>query len=75
MKKLPKPNHEYGYPPSQIKEILRKLNIDEKDFGKACGVNTMMLDKETGEAILYECDMERALWKLGHKLGKYHMWD
>jgi hypothetical protein len=74
MNSLPKPKHRLGYPISQVKDILKKLNISWEQFGGAFGVNTYAISKK-GEPIYYECDVERALWKLGHKLGKYHLWD
>ena len=74
MNKLPKPKHKYGYSESQVKEIMKKLNIPWKIFEEAFGVNTVAV-AENGESILYVCDVERALWKLRHKLGKFHIWD
>ena len=73
MKKLPKPLHEYGYPSSQLDLILKELKIDKDLFADSFGVNTCVLDK--GELIYYVCDVERALHQLGHKLGKFHLWD
>jgi len=72
---LPKPTHKYGYPLKQIKEILEELGIDEKEFNKAFGVNTVGVDEKTDEHILYPCDVERALWKLGSRYGKWYPWD
>ena len=74
MNKLPKPKHRLGYPKSQVNDILKKLNISKEEFNNAFGVNTCAVSK-TGEIIIYPCDIERALWKLGHPLGKYHLWD
>jgi len=75
MKKLPKPKHIYGYPNSQLKQILLKLEISEEAFDKAFGVNTCCFDEKLNETIIYVCDVERALYQLGHKFGKYHAWD
>jgi hypothetical protein len=74
MNSLPKPKHRLGYPISQVKDILKKLNISMERFDDAFGVNTCAISKK-GEIIYYKIDIERALWKLGHKLGKYHLWD
>jgi hypothetical protein len=75
MNKLPKPNHKHGYPQSQLDVILKELGINKKKFGKAFGVNTCGIHEKTGETIYYVCDVERALHMLGHKLGKFHIWD
>jgi hypothetical protein len=56
------------------KIILKELGISWDKFGEVFGTNTMCMGKN-GETILYKCDVERALWLLGHKLGKYHWWD
>ena len=74
MKSLPKPEHVYGYPPGQLKAILKELKISRRKFDKAFGVNTCILN-EKGELIVYPCDVERALYILGHKLGSPHEWD
>lgn len=74
MTKLPKPKHELGYPASQLKTILKELHISLKAFDKAFGVNTCSLS-ETGETIYYVCDIEKALYILGNKLGKNYLWD
>lgn len=75
MDKLPEPEHKFGYPESQIKMILKELEIDEKDFNKSLGINTVTLDGETGDTIYYVCDVERALYVLGYKFGKNYEWD
>ena len=74
MKELPKPKHKYGYPLSQVKEIMKELGISYAKFSKAFGVNTYSVS-ETGEIVIYPCDIENALYKLGCKLGKFHLWD
>ena len=75
MKKLPKPKHKYGYPKSQLKEILKDLKINPEVFDRVFGHNTMTLDEATGETIFYVCDVEKALNKMGHQLGRFHPWD
>ncbi len=75
MNKLPKPKHKLGYPSSQLDEILVELKINIDDFSSAFGVNTCALDETTNETIYYPCDIERALYKLKHKLGKNWLWD
>lgn len=74
MEKLPKPTHGLGYPSSQLDSILKELKINKKTFSDAFGINTCAVS-ETGEGIYYRCDIERALYKLGHKLGKPHPCD
>jgi hypothetical protein len=75
MKKLPEPQHEYGYPSSQLDVIIKDLGIKPKEFNNAFGVNTCGVHEKTGEIIYYVCDVQNALYKLGHKLGKWHPWD
>lgn len=75
MNKLPKPKHRYGYPSSQLNRLLKIWKIPEKVFAQAFGVNTCAIDDKTGEIIYYVCDVERALYQLGHKLGRNHLWD
>lgn len=76
MKKLPRPNHKYGYTKDQIKEICKSEKIKEKDFWKAFGINTCpVIDEKTNEVAYYPCDIERALYILGNKMGKNHLWD
>jgi hypothetical protein len=75
MKKLPEPQHEYGYPSSQLDVIIKDLGIKPKEFNNAFGVNTCVINEKTGENIYYVCDVQNALYRLGHKLGKWHPWD
>lgn len=75
MDKLPKPDHEYGYTPKQIKSLCRELGFTQKEFNRAFGVNTCAVG-DNGELILYPRDVESALYKMGYKkLGKNHPWD
>jgi len=74
MNKLPKPNHKLGYPKSQLESIIEDLGITKSKFYKAFGINTCAIS-ETGETIVYPCDVERTLWKLGHGFGRFHVWD
>ena len=71
---LPKPEHDSGYTQKQIKEICAERGITDDEFEEAFGVNTCLLDDKLG-VIYYPCDVERALYKLGKKDGKYHLWD
>lgn len=71
---LPKPEHEYGYTKKQVLQICRERKIHHKKFWSAFGVNTCMFDKKLG-VIYYPCDVERTLYKLGHKDGVNHLWD
>ena len=71
---LPKPSHKYGYTKKEVLDICRERKIHHNTFWKAFGVNTCMLDKELG-VIYYPCDVEKTLYQLGKKDGKYHPWD
>ena len=73
MKRLPKPKHKLGYTAKEVFSICKKLDVDILKFNRAFGVNTCGVIK--GEVIYYVCDVERALWVLGCKFGKYHSWD
>lgn len=70
---LPKSKSKYGYTNEEINKIIKDNALDITKFWKAFGVNTCMLLK--GQYIYYKCDIERALYKLGCKLGKNHAWD
>ncbi len=72
-KELPKSKSKYGYTHKEIDQIIKDNALDTTKFWKAFGVNTCMLLK--GQSIFYKCDIERALYKLGCKLGKNHAWD
>ena len=71
---LPKPKHDYGYTKEQILQICRERKIHHAKFWSAFGVNTCAVDKEMG-TIYYPCDVERALYQLGSKDGRFHSWD
>ena len=71
---LPKPKHKYGYTGIQINQICKAKNIDTYVFWETFGVNSCMLDKKLG-TIYYPCDVERALYQLKDKDGKWHEWD
>lgn len=74
MKKLPKPKNKYGYTSKELENICKKLKIDTNIFNETFGVNTVMVTKE-GKTIYYVCDVLRALYILGHKLGRDIPWD
>lgn len=71
---MKKPKDPLGYQDFEIKKICDERGIAEKDFNKAFGVNTVAIGKD-GKGRYYVCDVERALWKLKAKGGKYHEWD
>ena len=73
MNKLPKCKGKYGYTQKEVHDICHKLKIDTRKFWVAFGINTCALVK--GESQYYPVDIERTLYKLGHKLGVNHMWD
>ena len=71
---LPNPKDKLGYTENEIISICKKRKINIKDFNKAFGVNTAAIGKDNTSRY-YRCDVERALNVLGHKDGKFHMWD
>jgi hypothetical protein len=73
MNKLPKSKSKYGYTKEEVEKILVKLNIDKSKFWLAFGINTCALIN--GKIRYYKCDIERTLFELGNKLGKYYEWD
>lgn len=74
MNKLPKPIDKLGYNIEQVKKICRDNNLSEELFWNKFGVNTCALAKD-GSYRFYQCDVERALYLMGCKLGKFHLWD
>jgi hypothetical protein len=72
---LPKPSGTYGYTDQDIAEICSIYDITEEQFGVAFGCgNTCAID-EQGRTNYYVCDVERALYNLGHPEGRFHVWD
>ena len=71
---LPDPADPLGYTSEEISAICKQLKVDLKKFNKAFGVNTCAVGKD-GRSRFYRCDVERALYTLGCKGGKYHEWD
>ena len=71
---LPKSKDKLGYSIEEIRNICKKRNITNKAFNKAFGINTCSLGKD-GFPRYYRCDVERALYYLGNKDGKYYLWD
>jgi hypothetical protein len=71
---LPKPKDKHGYTTEEIDLLCQKYKISRKKFSNAFGINTCMIAKD-GTVRYYRVDVERALWKLGIKDGKYHEWD
>jgi hypothetical protein len=71
---LPEPKGQYGYTKQELQQICVDRGITFKKFNSVFGVNTVAID-DNGEINYYECDVERTLYKLGHKDGKFHMWD
>lgn len=72
---LPKSKHRSGYTEKEIEAICKEKGIDIQKFWVAFGVNTCMIDEDNNEVIHYHCDVEKALWQLRDKDGKYHPWD
>ena len=72
--KLPKSKDKLGYSDKEIDQICKDLSIDRKVFGRALGINTVAIAKD-GTSRTYQCDIERALYKLKCSGGKYHPWD
>ena len=72
---FPPPNHKHGYTALWLDLCLIVMCIDSKKFWEAFGVNTCVLDKKLEMNVYYIVDVERALYKLGHKAGVDHEWD
>lgn len=70
---LPKPKDKRGYTTEEINLICKERKISNKRFNDAFGVNTCGYDGKT--CYFYPCDVERALYNLGNKDGKFHIWD
>ncbi len=75
MKKLPKPRYKQGYTEPELRRICKHLLISIESFWEAFGINTCGLSKSGKTTYYYVCDVEKALYKLGSKLGKDHLWD
>lgn len=71
---LPPPDAQYGHTWKQVLKICRDRGIHWKTFAKAFGRNTCSID-DNGEINYYTCDIEKALYQLGCKDGKDHIWD
>jgi len=71
---LPKPKNPLGYTSKELQNICKDRNIKFEDFNKAFGRNTCAMTPK-GIVLYYPCDVERALYKLGNKDGKFHEWD
>jgi len=70
---LPKPKSKYGYSQKEVEIICQERNIKIKDFWRAFGVKTVIV--EEGENRYFICDIERTLYKLNCKDGKFHLRD
>lgn len=71
---LPKPQDKLGYTIEEINSILKKRKISKLKFAKAFGINTVAIGKDNKHRY-YTCDVERTLYLLKSKDGKYHEWD
>jgi len=63
-----------GYSNEEINKILKDNNLNLEEFWPAFGICTCLITTK-GEYRYYKCDVERALYKMGSKLGKDHLWD
>jgi hypothetical protein len=63
-----------GFTDEEISDLLEQLNVNEKRFNKAMGVNTvMMID---GNTIHYHTDIESALNQLLNGKSQHPLaWD
>ena len=53
---------QYGFLPNELKDIISKFpNINMKKFDDAMMGNTCMMDEDTQEAIMYHCDVYKAI--------------
>jgi len=63
-----------GYSNEEINKILADNHLSVEKFWKAFGINTCLITT-TGEYRYYKSDVKRALYKIGSKLGKDHLWN
>ena len=63
-----------GYTSEEISKICKERKISSNKFWEAFGINTVAISKD-GSYRYYRCDVEKALWTLKHKDGKFHLWD
>lgn len=66
MNTIPKPQHPLGYTEHQVKEILDALRIDGGMFWEAFDAKDCATN-EFGANIYYTLDVQKALYRLGHK--------
>ena len=71
---LPGCTHRLGYSGKEILKICKDRKIKLSKFWDAFGVNTVAI-AEDGKPRYYQCDVERTLYQLGKKDGKFHEWD
>jgi len=71
---LKPPKDSLGYIKEEILAICRERKISIKKFNEAFGVNTCSVGKD-GKPRYYLCDVEKTLYELGNKDGKYHEFD
>ena len=72
---LPKPKDPRGYTNKEIHDICKERKISESKFNVVFGCNTCAYDAKTKKVYFYVCNVLRALHNLGHKDGKFFMWD
>lgn len=68
------PKDPRGYTIQELRQICKERKIPFYKFDNAFGVNTAIM-AEDGTPRYYRCDVERALWRLKDKDGRYHDWD
>jgi len=71
---LPTPRNPIGYSKEELEDICKKRGISLSVFDKTFGINTCGMAHD-GSILYYVCDVERTLYKLRSKDGKYHAWD
>ena len=73
MNKLPKSKSKLGYTSEELEVICKKAGVSNLEFIDALGINTCAFYK--GTVYYYKCDVEKAVYILGKKCGKFHTWD
>lgn len=61
----------FGMTKLEIKKMLRALKINNPLFWKKFGVNTCVLDEQSGESLFYLCDIERTVRLIREKREMY----
>jgi hypothetical protein len=54
-------DHKYGWYGTTVERWAKLFGINKKKFWKVFGVNTCVMDEETGQIVYYSCDIDRTI--------------